>query len=53
MCKARANVNTKALFNSSLSAETGGFSERPLDNCGCTSLLPKPVIRRKAVLSTL
>lgn len=53
---ARANVKTIALFNSSESIDTkppnfGSATTR--DNCGCTSQLPRPMIRWRAVLSTL
>lgn len=51
---ALAKVKTKTLFNSSLSTETRGLgSEKDLDNCGCTSPLPKPVMSLNAVLSKL
>lgn len=54
MCIDRANVSTSARFSSSDSAETNVFgSLKKRDSCGCTSLLPRPVIKRKAVLSTL
>jgi len=47
-------VRTRARFSSSDSADTKVLgSLRNRDNCGCTSALPKPVIRRNAVLSTL
>jgi hypothetical protein len=53
-CIERANVRTRARFSSSDSADTKVLgSLRNRDNCGCTSALPKPVIRRNAVLSTL
>lgn len=53
-CIERAKVSTKALFNSSDSAETNVFgSFKNLESCGCTSADPKPVINLKAVLSTL
>lgn len=53
-CIERARVNTRARFSSSLSADTNVLgSPRNRDSCGCTSALPRPVISRRAVLSTL
>lgn len=53
-CMDLANVKTRALFNSSDSADTKVLgSDKNRDNCGCTSPLPSPVIKRRAVLSTL
>ena len=53
---ARASVNTKARLSSSLSPDNntivfGSLASR--DSCGCTSELPRPMINRRAVLSTL
>lgn len=51
---ALARVRIKARFSSSDSADRTVFgSLRKRVNCGCTSELPKAVIRRRAVLSTL
>lgn len=53
-CVALARVRIKARFSSSDSADRTVFgSLRKRVNCGCTSELPKAVINRKAVLSTL
>lgn len=53
-CVALARVRIKARFSSSDSADRTVFgSLRKRVNCGCTSELPKAVINRRAVLSTL
>lgn len=53
-CVALARVKISALFSSSDSAErTVLGSLRKRVNCGWTSELPKAVISRRAVLSTL
>lgn len=53
-CVALARVRIRARFSSSDSADKTVFgSLRKRVNCGCTSELPKAVIRRRAVLSTL
>jgi len=56
MWTARANVRIMARFSSSESFEisTTPFGSMTMrDNCGCTSQLPRPMIRCRAVLSTL
>lgn len=55
MCIDLARVKTRALFNSSESAETNAFGSEMLnfDKWGWTSEEPRPDINRKAVLSTL
>ena len=53
---ARASVKIMARFSSSESFEmrTTLFGSTMIrDNCGCTSQLPRPIIRWRAVLSTL
>ncbi len=55
-CIALASVKTSALLSSSDSLDKrtmvlGSLETR--DNCGCTSELPSPIMRRRAVLSTL
>lgn len=53
-CVALARVRIKARFSSSDSADRTVFgSLRKRVNWGCTSELPKAVINRRAVLSTL
>lgn len=53
-CVALASVRIKARFSSSDSADSTVLgSLRKRVNCGCTSELPRAVISRRAVLSTL